>query len=1325
MSVFLISAVVLFIAAWPMFIFADATPTLYPNGQGFYAGPTSWTGDESDVDETGTPSCGSSDGNGNVATSTAGKQESVDIDLSSIPNGATVTSVEVFVTDQGATETGGSYQTLVRVNSNLATAGADHLTTTSTSVCTPKSQVINIVDFIKTGTTDLEVGVVKTGNDTKTVRIGTIRTVVTYTPLTITASAGAGGSVSPSGTAVVETGDTPTYTSTSSVGNILSDVLVDGVSQGRLNSYTFSSIGASHTIDVSFDSGWSQPGDFDNNDSVSNPQGAFTSNNSYAVFNADGDDVEYDEFGLSIPSGAIINGIEVALEGNRSSSRTLLITLSWDNAASFTASKVVAFPSDDDSTVVIGGASDTWGHAWASNEFSDANFQVRVDEGGESGNVKLDQIQVKVHFIPPGRIVVDKVTDPSGDVQLFSFDATGGAYDDFALTDTDAPNDQALAPGNYSISETVPGGWTQSSAVCVSSMGDSETIGAIELDSEETVICTFFNTKNGSLVVRKTTDPEEGEGEFEFNGSMGGILEEDGEEMSFEVIPGEYDVTEAVLEGWDLTDIFCDDDNSSGNLETRTAHYVIGVGEEVVCTFNNTKRGSVTVTKLADPIFGPFTFSLVSDSLSQAIEAIYQNGLFDGSGDNSHTFWNLLAGDYSIEESVPSDWFGIQTSSCEGWGDDSSSSINLLPGEHVDCVFNNTQFGTIGGVKFEDKNGNGIRDEGEQDLQGWNITLDYLYGESEPEGEFPVVVATNENGSYLFSDLVPGTYSVCEERRLGWEQTLPNSEGGEEGEDEEEEYDEYIECGEDGFGYEVYLSAGENNLDNHFGNFETVKVSGYKWHDLNADGVWQREDIENPEPALEEWEIHATRIDDESKTAFTDEAGYYEFNFDAGEAGEWEISEVLPEPETGGWIRRYPTDPGTYSVNILSGTNEENFNFGNQLDEVMPQSRFDNDLNYEVIDVEIVELSLTGSSFDDHSGVQNATLSVYQLGGPESVENYPAQSFFDVFNGLSCPSSEDRQIPIEIVALELVSVNPATVSWAHNWISSEPGTYCFEVSAEDQTGNAENTAVAGPLAYVPVANISDEITGNVTETGFTVEWTTDKPATSRVIYDTISHSELGEAPNYGYAFSTPEQDVDPNKVLEHSVALTDLTPDSVYYYRAVSAASPESVGEEGSASTPPQPSNEDEGGGNENNNGGGGGGGGGGAGDILNGPGLTPTPSPTSTPTPSLTPSPIPSVNIAGASTATGSENVQESETAPSETVEAQDGSTDSETPQEEPESPLLPAFSGTETGNNFVLAALSGLIESVSLLWLLVLAVIVIAVIISARAKKKKKIRK
>ena len=40
-------------------------------------------------------------------------------------------------------------------------------------------------------------------------------------------------------------------------------------------------------------------------------------------------------------SGATINGIEVAVEGNRTSDKTLDIALSWDNAAHFTASQSV------------------------------------------------------------------------------------------------------------------------------------------------------------------------------------------------------------------------------------------------------------------------------------------------------------------------------------------------------------------------------------------------------------------------------------------------------------------------------------------------------------------------------------------------------------------------------------------------------------------------------------------------------------------------------------------------------------------------------------------------------------------------------------------------------------------------------------------------------------------------------------------------------------------------------------------------------------------------------------------------------------------------
>ena len=92
-------------------------------------------------------------------------------------------------------------------------------------------------------------------------------------------------------------------------------------------------------------------------------------------------------------------------------------------------------------------------------------------------------------------IIVDKVTNPAADPQSFSFDASGGSYADFSLTDTAAPNDQTLAPGTYGVAETVPAGWTLTSTVCNSSLGGTENAATIGLTAGETVTCTFTNTK--------------------------------------------------------------------------------------------------------------------------------------------------------------------------------------------------------------------------------------------------------------------------------------------------------------------------------------------------------------------------------------------------------------------------------------------------------------------------------------------------------------------------------------------------------------------------------------------------------------------------------------------------------------------------------------------------------------------------------------------------------------------------------------------------------------------------------------------------------------
>jgi hypothetical protein len=69
---------------------------------------------------------------------------------------------------------------------------------------------------------------------------------------TITATAGTGGSISPSGSASVAYGNDKTYTIAPNDGYEIEDVLVDGVSVGAVSTYTFENVKKAHTITASF-----------------------------------------------------------------------------------------------------------------------------------------------------------------------------------------------------------------------------------------------------------------------------------------------------------------------------------------------------------------------------------------------------------------------------------------------------------------------------------------------------------------------------------------------------------------------------------------------------------------------------------------------------------------------------------------------------------------------------------------------------------------------------------------------------------------------------------------------------------------------------------------------------------------------------------------------------------------------------------------------------------------------------------------------------------------------------------------------------------------
>ncbi|MFO7657150.1 MAG: fibronectin type III domain-containing protein [Bacteroidales bacterium] len=73
---------------------------------------------------------------------------------------------------------------------------------------------------------------------------------ITYT---ITASAGTGGSITPTGTLTVECGEDQTFTITPDDCYRILDVLVDGVSVGDVSPYTFANVSGPHSIEVLFE----------------------------------------------------------------------------------------------------------------------------------------------------------------------------------------------------------------------------------------------------------------------------------------------------------------------------------------------------------------------------------------------------------------------------------------------------------------------------------------------------------------------------------------------------------------------------------------------------------------------------------------------------------------------------------------------------------------------------------------------------------------------------------------------------------------------------------------------------------------------------------------------------------------------------------------------------------------------------------------------------------------------------------------------------------------------------------------------------------------
>lgn len=144
------------------------------------------------------------------------------------------------------------------------------------------------------------------------------------------------------------------------------------------------------------------------NNAVSSVQ---ASDNVYASDDDEDDEQDWAGFGFAIPSGSIIDGIEVKVEAKSTDSTgcEMMVRLSWAGGANGTSTQTKdAELKGQDTIHTFGGANDKWGRNWTPTELNDGNFVLRINiddlsmsQGGSCNNdavFYIDHIQAKVHY---------------------------------------------------------------------------------------------------------------------------------------------------------------------------------------------------------------------------------------------------------------------------------------------------------------------------------------------------------------------------------------------------------------------------------------------------------------------------------------------------------------------------------------------------------------------------------------------------------------------------------------------------------------------------------------------------------------------------------------------------------------------------------------------------------------------------------------------------------------------------------------------------------------------------------------------------------------
>ena len=323
--------------------------------------------------------------------------------------------------------------------------------------------------------------------------------------------------------------------------------------------------------------------------------------------------------------------------------------------------------------------------------------------------------------------VVKETFPPNPPYTEFQFEVYNddpALIDDFSLQDEDEITNPeryitGLMPGNYTVKELVNNvpDWTNVNISCENEDGYPRIFGnpaygevKVFLDPGDDVTCTFTNVMDSKINIIKQASPDDGT-EFEFFTDFGTFTMTHGATAEYILPYSFYEVKELVPYGWSLDDVNCvlDTPGGTSTFDYSVTHGVLvdlGPGEEVSCTFTNSKlpTGTINIVKDADPADDtPFTFvSSVDD----------QEFTLGDPTTTTKSFSDLLEGQYRVNELLNDpEWNLVDIQCVESVNANSAVSIPLKaaeiqldPGETVTCTFSNEKdlTGTISILMFAD-----------------------------------------------------------------------------------------------------------------------------------------------------------------------------------------------------------------------------------------------------------------------------------------------------------------------------------------------------------------------------------------------------------------------------------------------------------------------------------------------------------------------------------------------------------------------------------------------------------------------------------------------